>query len=353
VKVLDSIHVMELPRKVVVGVNILENVGRICKKMGFPSKALVVTGPKTYRIAGKTVIDALKDSGFEVENQTVGEVTDNLITKVEKKVLEAGSSVVFGVGGGRIIDLAKYVSAKAKIPFVSVPTSASHDGISSPQASLKNLGSPISVKAQAPAAIIADIQIIANSPFRLTASGCGDILAKFTATRDWLLAHNLKNEYYGDYAANLALMSAKLVAKNVNLIREGSVEGIRIVVEALISCGVAMSIAGSSRPCSGSEHLFSHALEIIAPNHGLHGERCGLGTIMMAYLHRLNWKKIKGVLRKIGAPTTAEELNITSDHVVEALTIAHKIRPERYTILGEKGLTREAAKNLAKITGVI
>ena len=349
----SSIHVMELPRKVVVGVNILESVGEICRRMSFPKKILAVTGPKTYEVAGGKVIDSLRDSGFEVEKEVVGEVSENLITKLEKKVLDFGFSVVFGVGGGRIIDLAKYVSAKTKTLFVSVPTSASHDGISSPYASLKSFGSPISVRAQAPSAIIADVQVITDSPFRLTASGCGDIIAKFTATRDWLLAHNLKNEYYGDYAANLALMSAKLVAKNVGLIREGSVEGVRIVVEALISCGVAMSIAGSSRPCSGSEHLFSHALDMIAPNRALHGERCGIGTIMMAYLHRLNWRKIKGVLKKIGAPTTAEELNVASDQIVEALTIAHKIRPKRYTILGEKGLTREAAKKLAKVTGVI
>ena len=35
---------------------------------------------------------------------------------------------------------------------------------------------------------------------------------------------------------------------------------VRVVVEALISAGVASCIAGSSRPCSGAEHLFSHAL---------------------------------------------------------------------------------------------
>jgi glycerol-1-phosphate dehydrogenase [NAD(P)+] len=35
------------------------------------------------------------------------------------------------------------------------------------------------------------------------------------------------------------------------------------------------------------------------------------------------------------------------------MTIAHTIRPERYTILGDNGLTREAAIKLAKKTEVI
>jgi glycerol-1-phosphate dehydrogenase [NAD(P)+] len=74
---------------------------------------------------------------------------------------------------------------------------------------------------------------------------------------------------------------------------------------------------------------------------------------MMAKLHRLNWKKIRSVLKKIGAPTNAKELGIPEDKIIEALTIAHKIRPERYTILGDRGLTWEAAERLAVETGVI
>jgi len=61
---------------------------------------------------------------------------------------------------------------------------------------------------------------------------------------------------------------------------------------------------------------------------------------------------IKEVLHKIGAPTTATELGIEQEYVVEALTKAHTIRPERYTILGESGLTKEAAQRVASITGV-
>ena len=107
--------------------------------------------------------------------------------------------------------------------------------------------------AQSPLAIIADTDIIMKSPWRFTISGCGDVISKLTAVKDWKLAHEEKNEYYGSYAASLALMSAKLVMQNVELIKPDNEEGIRVLIEALISCGVSMSIAGSSRPCSGSE----------------------------------------------------------------------------------------------------
>ena len=114
-----------------------------------------------------------------------------------------------------------------------------------------------------------------------------------------------------------------------------------------------MSIAGSSRPTSGSEHLFSHALDRIAPGMALHGEQCGVGTIMMMYLHGGNWKQIRDALSEIGAPVTAAQLNLSREDVISALTVAHTIRPERYTILGDRGLSSEAAEKVATLTGVI
>ncbi|HIQ10558.1 MAG TPA: iron-containing alcohol dehydrogenase, partial [Pyrodictium sp.] len=210
-----------------------------------------------------------------------------------------------------------------------------------------------SIKARTPIAIIADIKIIAKAPHRLLVAGAGDLIAKLTAVRDWRLAHRLKGEYYGEYAASLALLSAKHVIKYASIIRHGGEEAARIVVEGLISSGVAMCIAGSTRPASGSEHLFSHALDLLAPKPALHGEQVALGTIMMMYLHGGNWRAVRATMKRLGLPVTAKELGIEDSIIIKALTIAHKIRPERYTILGETGLTWEAAEKLARVTKVI
>jgi glycerol-1-phosphate dehydrogenase [NAD(P)+] len=344
---------MQLPREVIIGSGVLKLVGENCRRLGFSDSALIVTGPRVYDIAAKTAIESLSKEDFSVDVVIVHESTMDYVRLVEDKIKEIKPTVVLGVGGGKDIDVAKLSSTNMGIPFISVPTTASHDGIASPYASIKGLGKPHSIKAQAPVEIIADVDLIYKSPYRLIASGCGDIISKYTAVRDWKLAHKVKNEYYGDYAANLALMSAKLLMRNTQAIQSLSEEGIRTVVEALISCGVAMSIAGSTRPCSGSEHMFSHALDIVAPKPALHGEQCGIGTIMFAYLHGANWKLIKSVLKKVRAPTTSKEIEIEPKYIVEALTISHKIRPERYTILGETGLTKDAAERLAKATGVI
>ncbi len=348
-----KLHQMRLPREVIVGNETLGHVVSICKKLGFSKSAFIVTGVKTYEVAGHRVIDLLVDSGINTEYLLVSSSTMKDVNAVRAKLKETKSQVALGVGGGTKIDVAKLSAAQQGIPFISVPTNASHDGIASPLASIKGSEKPYSIMAQAPMAIIADTNVIVQASHRYTASGCGDVIAKFTAVRDWHLAHRVKNEYYGEYAASLALMSAKLVAKNADSIKPGNEEGLRVLLEALISCGVAMSIASSSRPSSGSEHLFSHAIDLIAPAPAMHGEQAGVGTIMMAFLHELNWRRIKSKLEKVGAPTTAEELGVESQDVVESLVKARTIRPERYTILNEKKFTYKSAEALAKKTGVI
>ncbi len=306
-----------------------------------------------YELAGKTVSDFLAESGLSVDFLLVKTMTTKDIADVENQIKDLKPQVLFGVGGGTIIDAAKVSSRSQNIPFISVPTTVSHDGIASPLASIKGSDKPYSVLAQAPLAIIADTEVIAKAPWRFVISGCGDVIAKYTAVKDWKLAHLVHDEYYGEYAASLALMSAKLVSQNAKLIVNHEDEGLRVLLEALISCGVAMSIAGSSRPCSGGEHLFSHALDMVNSHHAMHGEQCGVGSILTAYLYRANWQRIKSSLKLIGAPTTAKELGVSDADVVKALELAARIRPERYTILQKLNLSLEACEKTAKATGII
>jgi glycerol-1-phosphate dehydrogenase [NAD(P)+] len=344
---------MQLPREVIVGEGTLTRITEVTQRLNLTGSALIIAGPKSREIAGKKVANLLQQTSTKVNTILVETVNTQEIQILQKKIKKIKPQLLIGVGGGTKIDAAKLTASTQNIPFISVPTTLSHDGIASPLASIKGTTKPYSIMAQAPLAIIADTQIIAKAPWRTTISGCGDAIAKFTAVKDWKLAHAEKNEYYGEYAASLALMSAKLVTQKAKLIKPKNKEGLRILLEALISCGVAMSIAGSSRPCSGAEHLFSHALDILNHPHAMHGEQCGVGSILAAYLHHTNWKRIKDTLKQIGAPTTATELGVNEKDAIEALSIAATIRPERYTILHKLNLNREACEKVVKTTGVI
>jgi len=343
---------MELPRKVAVGSGVIRETAEICADLKLKGRALIVTGPNTMEIAGQEVLDLLEESGFSPQLLITRASKLEEVDRAEQAAKNNQAGFILGIGGGRSIDIAKLASLRVGVPFLSLPTAASHDGICSAQASLTVNGETSSVPAQAPLAIVADTRIISRAPARLLSAGCGDIISNFTALLDWQLAHRLRNEEYSEYAAALSGMTARMIVELAPTIRPGLEESAGTVVKALISSGVAMSIAGSSRPASGSEHKFAHAVNRIAPGKALHGELCGLGTIVMMYLHGGDWEMIRNALVQVGAPASASDLGLAEETVMEALTCAHKIRPERYTIL-DSGLTRRAAANAAEATGII
>ncbi len=343
---------MELPRNVVVGRNALENVGEICKKLELKRNALIICDPTTRKVAGEKVAEILNEYDHEVDIQEINEADQETIDHVTD-FIDNNTGFLLGVGGGKSIDVAKYSSHLLNLPFLSIPTASSHDGIASGRASIQRNGNKVSVEAHTPLAMIADTGIIANSPSRLMAAGCGDIISNATAVRDWKLARRLRKEKFSHYAANLSDMTSELLIKNVDRIKPGLQESAWQVIKALVSSSVAMSIAGSSRPASGSEHKFSHALDEIAEEPALHGEQCGVGTIIMMYLHGGDWKKIKKALQAVDAPTTARGLEVKEEEVIQALVHAPEIRPGRYTILGNIRMNRDAAEDAAKETGVI
>jgi len=274
------------------------------------------------------------------------------------KNITKGYDSVIGVGGGRSIDIGKYIAYCSGIPFISMPTTASNDGIASPVVSL---GQP-SILVDPPIAVVVDLNIIRKSPKRLLSAGFGDMVSNITAVLDWKLAHREIGESYSESSAIFSKTIAEelmdYVLRDTHLSQYSEK-----LVKALIGSGITISIAGSTRPASGSEHLFSHALDYLKRKYeldvdSLHGEQCGVGTIISSYLHHkegnLNYEDVENIrlsLKKVGAPTTGKELGFEEEILIEALTIAHTIR-KRYTILRE-GISKERAEEILKECEVI
>jgi glycerol-1-phosphate dehydrogenase [NAD(P)+] len=343
---------MIFPRQVLAGHGVIEAIPKICKELSQSGTAAIVAGEKTSRVAGDVISDLLQKSGYDVHTLIAGEATDENVRTLVKEAKEIKPDFLLAVGGGSKIDLSKMLAKELDIEFISVPTSASHDGIASGRASIKGPKGPVSMDAKVPLGIIADTAVIVKSPYRLLAAGCADVISNSTALMDWEFARRLRSEPFSSSAYALAHHTAQTIIEKADLIRPNVEESVWIAIRPIIISGISMSVAGSSRPTSGSEHMFSHALDQIAPGKALHGEQCGVGCIMMMYLHGGDWLRIRNALMKIGAPTSARELGITKEQVIQALVTAHKIRKDRFTILG-MGLTPEAAERIATITKVI
>lgn len=343
---------MVFPRDVRVGHGAIDELGSVLHDLGIRDEVLIVSGPHTRKLAGERALGVVEMAGYRARLVDVTGATLHDVALVELEGRKAKPNVVLGVGGGSVIDVAKLAAYRIGAPFVSVPTSASHDGITSPRASIKEDHGSASKRANTPVAIVADTEIISQAPYRMLTAGCADAISNSTAVLDWKLAHRLRGEEYSSFAAVLAETAADMIVENASVIKPGLEESAWLVVKSLIVSGVSMSVAGSSRPASGAEHMFSHTLDELAPGRAYHGEQVGVGSIMMMYLHGGDWKAIRTALQTLGAPTTAAELGLSRDVIVQALVRAHLNKPGRYTILGDKGLSREAAEGLVRVTGV-
>ena len=344
-KVFDKSKWMQLPRDVVIGHDVLGQLPAVCEDLKLGNSAFLISGKGTMNLAGGRV-KMILDKDYNVTPFLAEEI--NIAVIKDAEIAAADADFLIGVGGGRVIDTAKIVSYNLDRPFISIPTAASHDGIASARASVPTVEGHASLEAQPPMAIIADTGIIASAPHRLLAAGCADVISNYTAILDWELAHRVKGEPMSEYAVTLSKMTAEILVKDAHLIKPHQEQSAWIVIKALVSSGVAMSIAGSSRPASGGEHKFSHALDKLAPGKALHGESCGIGTIISMYLHGGDWRGIRASLKMIGAPTTPADLGIDDAVAVEALLMAKDIRPERFTIF-DMGLTRESAEKLVQM----
>jgi len=338
---------MVLPRIVVTGPGVLEQLPAVIAELDLPERGLIVCDSNTLKIAGRQVNEYLEIGGHQMKKVVVEGANSQELLRVEDAL--DGIDFLVGVGGGRPIDLAKQAGFNKNIPFVSIPTAASHDGFGSARSSIRQAGRKTSMQAIPPIAVVADTTIISRAPSRLLAAGVGDIVSNQTAVLDWRLDGQKAD--YSEYAAALSEMAAQLVEDGIEKVASGTEEGVRLVVKALISSGVAMSIAGTSRPASGGEHKFSHWLDANSDNPALHGEQCGLGSIVTMYLHGGDWEKIRDTLKTVNAPINSKGLGMDDGMVLSAFINSREIRPQRTTILDKT--EPKAIEEAVLATGVI
>ena len=338
---------MILPRIIVTGPGVLEQLPAVIAELDFPERGLIVCDSNTLKIAGRQVNEYLEIGGHQMKKIVVEGANSQELLRVEDAL--DGIDFLIGVGGGRPIDLAKQAGFNKNIPFVSIPTAASHDGFGSARSSIRQAGLKTSMQAIPPIAVVADTSIISKAPKRLLGAGVGDIISNQTAVLDWRLDGQKAD--YSEYAAALSEMAAQLVEDGIEKVASGTEEGVRLVVKALISSGVAMSIAGTSRPASGGEHKFSHWLDANSDNPALHGEQCGLGSIVTMYLHGGDWEKIRDTLKAVNAPINSKGLGMDDGMVLSAFINSKEIRPQRTTILDKS--TQIQIEEAALATGVI
>ena len=285
-----------LPREVVYASDATGRLPEVCRRAAEGRRVAVLYDVRTGEVAGEAAAEALRQDGWTVRALLVpdgpagrwpacDDVTrDRLVERLDKVDL------FVPVGSGVMTDLAKWLADPASLPYVPFATAASMNAYASSNIAPAVEGVKRVVYSQPPAAVVSSPQILADAPYEMTVAGLGDVLAKSVSSPDWYLNGELFGDYYCSRSVGLVADLEPRYLGRPEDIRARKGEAIEALFQALLLTGVAMTMAQTSSPASGAEHLISHSLDMLAAaegtEHDLHGRQVGLGTVLTCELYR-------------------------------------------------------------------
>lgn len=258
---------------------------------------LVAVDENTWIVAGKRLAEILDQAGqswtrYDVvaPNPADTPMCDDVAVQAFQDVLEASGCVAgIAVGSGTINDVVKLACHRLNIPMACVGTAPSMNGYTSGIAAVLSEGVKTTVPARAPVVVIADLDVMAESPYRMICSGLGDLMSKPVSNADWQLSACLNDSFHSDDAMAIIETGAAMLDGVAQKLPARDRDAIGGLTNSLMLSGLAMSVAGSSSPASGGEHLISHFIDMTGIAFDLptdfHGCQVGVGTLTTAFLY--------------------------------------------------------------------
>jgi len=379
---------INIPNFFYIGNGMIDDLEHILNKEGIKIDGALIISGNGYTAE---IADSIAARMSHVRRLRISSNDIDAIQGIEKAIEDNDTHLVIAVGGGKVIDTVKYACSRLSKPVLVIPTTLSNDGISSP-VSVVSIVNVDSIGVRPPIGIVIDIGIVKKAPKHTILAGIGDLISNISAVEDWRLAHEytgLQIDRFAEIVSRNAAerfiyyvlksgrtSSSSRFSKEIlqdhkdkeqmhikiidneryrmssNDIKDGTYEYSNCIddsdvnctdindtkfliclAEGLIQSGIAMSIAGSSRPASGAEHLISHALDTILDKPKPHGIQVGFATLFTQALRGSDITDIMEVYRSLGFPTTFDAIGISIDTFMEAIRVAPYTRKNRFTIL--------------------
>jgi glycerol-1-phosphate dehydrogenase [NAD(P)+] len=185
---------------------------------------------------------------------------------------------------------------------------------------------------------------VKSAPVRLVRSGIGDAVSNLCAIEDWLLAQRERGEPVDGLAIAFARTAGEAVLHRDDTVADD--DFLVALAEALVLSGMAMSVAGTSRPCSGACHEIIHAVDQLFPGVSNHGELAGIGALFATFIRpdAVRFEQISQCLHRHGLPRAPGDIGLSEADFTRAVLAAPDTRPDRYTILEHLALEEKEVR---------
>ncbi len=336
---LDFVTTTSLPKFFKIGRGVARKIPVILDQHDLDFGCIAILSGRHFSARVAQDIATTLPSSIRVIQISIDHASEAVALEVHRQCVLHDVDLILSVGGGSVIDVGKRIHRLHMIKNIAVPTIISNDGLMSPISVLKdNQGRSSSIPAVSPIGAIIDLDLIRLAPLRYLVAAAGDILSNLSAATDWArLTNKGTTPDFNDIAYQLSIGAAQSLINYRNARFDDDVF-VENIVRCQIYSGVAMTLAGSSRPCSGAEHLISHSIDSLGftARNMLHGIQVGSVSLFVLWLLGEDMAGPIGFARRIGLPLDWRQLGAgMEDSLPQIVSAARTVRPGRETILDD------------------
>lgn len=265
--------------------------------------------------------------------------------------------VIYGVGGGLVCDVAKYLGWAKSLPVVIVPTALSQDGFLTALVAARVGGTVEYITTGAVSKLLIDWDVISSAPAYIRGAGITELLTIVTGLLDWRYAaernKTTPETRFQPWAAGIMAGIAQQAFKISAGVGSGNVEALRNLLDLLCLEVQLTNQLGHNRPQEGSEQFFAYAIE----QKSLRGrplpyaDRVGPGILIASALHGQDIGPIRETLQSAGIRLG----QLRTDDIMETIrSLPDYVRDHDlpYTILNELDLSSDRVNELLATTGL-
>jgi len=231
----------------------------------------------------------------QADRAYLDELADNVPQEVE---------AVYGIGGGLVSDVAKYIGWKNNLPVTVAPTVLSVDGFFTSLVAAREGGVVEYVTTGPVERLVIDWEVIEAAPRRYRGAAILELLTMVSGLLDWRYAaeqnQNTALERFQPWAASVAAGIAQQAFRISEGVGQGKTEALRSLLDLVAMEVQLTNQLGHNRPQEGSEQYFAYAIEPKIDRDMAYADMVGPGILLSTALHGQDTANIRQTLLNVG-----------------------------------------------------